>query len=91
MQLSPLPKLSNSGPSRVTTRLHGDVLTRSPIFQKKKLKSKRMKNIFKKMVHNPNSNNSDKNDDSDCSKECKEYYCVTNEEYDWIKCSFCDK
>jgi hypothetical protein len=50
-----------------------------------------MKNNFKKMVHNPNSNNSDKNGDSDCLRECKEYCCVTKEECDWIKCSVCEK
>jgi hypothetical protein len=50
-----------------------------------------MKNNLKKMVQNPNSSNSDRNDDSDCCKECKEYCCVTKEEYDWIKLSFCEK
>jgi hypothetical protein len=84
--LSPPPKLSNSGPSRVTRGLHGVVLTNSPVIQKK-LKAKHMKNNFKKMVHNPNSRNSDKNGDSDCCKECEEYCCVTKEECDWIKCS----
>jgi hypothetical protein len=48
-------------------------------------KASRTKNNLKKTVHNPNSSNSDKNDDSDCCKECKEYYCVTKEECDWIK------
>jgi hypothetical protein len=43
------------------------------------------------MVHNPNSRNSDKNDDSDICKECKEYYYVKKGECDWIKCSFCEK
>jgi hypothetical protein len=62
---------------RVTRSLQVEVLTSSPIIQK---------NSFKKMVHNPNSSNSDKNDDSDCCKECKEYCCVTKEECDWIKC-----
>jgi hypothetical protein len=91
MELSPPPKLSNSGSSRVTRSLHREVLTSSPIIYKKKLKAKHMKNNFKKMVHNPNSSNSDKNDGSGCCKECKEYYCVTKEECDWIKCSFCKK
>jgi hypothetical protein len=50
-----------------------------------------MTDIFKKMVYNPNSSNSDKNYDSDCCKECKEYCCVTKEECDWIKCSLCEK
>jgi hypothetical protein len=36
-----------------------------------------MKNNFKKKVHNPNSSNSDKNYESDCCKECKEYCYVT--------------
>jgi hypothetical protein len=35
--------------------------------------------------------NSDKNNDSDCCKECEECYYVTKEECDWIKCSFCEK
>jgi hypothetical protein len=38
----------------------------SPTIQKKKLKAKRRKHNFKKMVHNPNSNNADKNDEADC-------------------------
>jgi hypothetical protein len=42
------------------------VLTSSHIIQKKKLKAKHGKNNFKKMVHNQNSSNSDKNDYSDC-------------------------
>jgi hypothetical protein len=67
------------------------VLTSLPIIQKKKLKAKYMKNNFKKMVHNPNSINSDKNYDSDCCRECEEYCCVTKEECDWIKCSVCEK
>jgi hypothetical protein len=46
----------------------GEVLTNSPIIQNKKLKAKYMKNNFKKMVHNPNSSNSDKNNDSDCCR-----------------------
>jgi hypothetical protein len=73
MELSLPPKLSNSWPSRVTRSLHGDVLTSLPNIQKKKkLKAKHMKRNFKKKVHNPNSSNSDKNDDSDLCKECKE-------------------
>jgi hypothetical protein len=44
------------------------VLTGSPIIQKKKIKAKHGNNNFKKMVHNPNLSNSDKNDDSDCCK-----------------------
>jgi hypothetical protein len=91
MELSPPPKLSNSGPSKVTRSLRGEVLTSSPVIQKKKLKAKRMKNNFKEMVRNPNSSNADKNDDSDCCKECKEYYSVTKEGCDWIKCSDCEK
>jgi hypothetical protein len=50
-----------------------------------------MKNNVKKMVHNPNSSSSDKNNDSDCCEECKEYCYVTKDECDWIKCSFCEK
>jgi hypothetical protein len=44
------------------------VLTSSPVIQKKKLTAKHRKNKFKKMVHNPNSSNSNKNDDTDCCK-----------------------
>ena len=65
MEFCPPPKLSNSGPSRVTRSLHREVLASSPVIQKTKLKAKHMKNSFKRMVHNPNSSNSDKNDDSD--------------------------
>jgi hypothetical protein len=36
----------------------------SPVTQKKKLKAKHRKNNSKKMVHNPNSSNSDKNHDT---------------------------
>jgi hypothetical protein len=43
------------------------------------------------MVHNQNSSISDKNEESDCRKECKEYCCVTKGECDWIKCSLCEK
>jgi hypothetical protein len=32
------------------------------------IKAKHRKSNFKKMVHNPNSSNSDKNEDSDCCK-----------------------
>jgi hypothetical protein len=39
-----------------------------PVIQKKKLKAKHGKNNFKKMVHNPNSSNSDKNDDTAVNK-----------------------
>jgi hypothetical protein len=60
MELSPPTKLSTSGPSRVTRSLHGEVLTSWPIIQKKKLKAKHMKNNFKKMVRNPNSNSAKK-------------------------------
>ena len=67
------------------------VLTTSQIIQTKKLKATHTKNNFKKIVHNPNSNNSDKNGDSDCCAECKEYCYVTKEECAWIKCSFCEK
>jgi hypothetical protein len=44
------------------------VPTSSPIIRKKKLKAKHRKNNLKKRVHNPNSSNSDKNDDTDCCK-----------------------
>jgi hypothetical protein len=43
------------------------------------------------MVRNPNSSNSDKSDDIDCCKEFKEYYCVTKQDCEWIKCPFCEK
>jgi nucleoside diphosphate kinase len=42
-------------------------LTSSPVIQKK-LRAKHIKNNFKKMVHNTNSSNSDKYDDSDCCR-----------------------
>jgi len=58
MEFSPPPNLRNSGPPRIKTKLHGEVLTSSPIIQKKKQKVKRIKNNFKKMVHNPNWSNS---------------------------------
>lgn len=48
-------------------------------------------NNFKKLVHNSNSNNSEKNDDRDGCKECKEYYYVTKQECGWIKCSVCER
>jgi len=41
------------------------------------------------MVHNPNFSNSDKYDNSDCCKEYKEYYYITKQECDCIKCSVC--
>jgi hypothetical protein len=44
------------------------VLAGWPVVQKKQLKAKHRKNNFKKTVHNPNSRNSDENDDSDCCK-----------------------
>jgi hypothetical protein len=91
MELVSPPKWSNSGPWRVTRSLHGEVLTSSPVIHKMKLKAKHMKNNFKKMVHNPNSSNSDRYYDSDWCKECKEYCCVTKEERDCIKCSVCGK
>jgi hypothetical protein len=40
----------------------------SSFIRKKKLKAKHRKNNFKKMVHNLNASNSDKNDDTDCCK-----------------------
>jgi hypothetical protein len=42
------------------------VLTGSAVSQKKTLKASRGKNNFKRTVRNPDSSNSDKNDDSDC-------------------------
>jgi len=50
-----------------------------------------MKNSFKEVVHNPNSSNSDNGDYNDCCKECKEYYCVTEQDCQWIKCPVCEK
>jgi hypothetical protein len=44
------------------------VLISSPIILKKKLKARHRKNNLKKMVHNPYSSNSDKNNDTDCCK-----------------------
>jgi len=62
MELSTPPSLSNSGPSRVMRSLHGEVLTGSPIVQKKKEEKRAylMGNKVKEMVHNSKSNNSDK-------------------------------
>jgi hypothetical protein len=42
------------------------VLTSSPVIQKKKLKANHRKYNFKKTAHNPNSSNSDQNNDSEC-------------------------
>jgi len=53
-------KLLNSGPSKVTRSLHGEVLTRTPITRKKKQKARYTKNSFKKMVYSPSSGNSDR-------------------------------
>jgi len=61
----PSPKITKLR-ARVTTKLHGEVLTSSPVIQKKEQKAKRMKNNFKKMVHSPNWSNSDKNGETDC-------------------------
>jgi hypothetical protein len=44
------------------------VLTGSPVIQKRKLKAKHRKNNFEEMVHNPNSSNSDKSNESYCCK-----------------------
>jgi hypothetical protein len=43
------------------------------------------------MFHFPSSSNSVVHDDSDCCKECKEYYKLTKQECDWIKWSVCEK
>ena len=91
MELSPPQKLLNSGPSRVTRSLYGEVLTSSPFNQKKNQRTVRTKNNFIKMVHTSNSSNSEKNDDRDNCKECKEYYYVMKQECGWIKCSVCEK
>lgn len=45
MELSPPPTLSNSGPSRVTRSLCGEVFTSSPVIQNMKEEVKRIKNI----------------------------------------------
>jgi hypothetical protein len=44
------------------------VLSSSPVVQEKKPKARLRKKNFKKMVHNPNSSNFGKNDDTDCCK-----------------------
>jgi hypothetical protein len=85
MKLSSPMKLSKSVPSGVTRSLRGEVLTRSPVIQRDKLKAKSTKNDFKKIVQNTNSSDSDKNGDSDCCKECNTR--VTKQECDWTKCS----
>jgi hypothetical protein len=53
-------KVKQKSPWRVSNSL--------PIIRKKKLKAKHRNNNFKKIVHNQNSSNSDKNDDTDCCK-----------------------
>jgi hypothetical protein len=50
-----------------------------------------MKKKFKKIVHNRNSRDSDKDNESDCCKECKECYCVPKGKCGWIKCLVCEK
>jgi len=74
MELFPPQKLPNSGPSRVTRSLYGEVLASLAFNQKKKQRAVRTKNNFKKMDHNSNSSNSEKTDDRDSCKDCKEYY-----------------
>jgi hypothetical protein len=43
------------------------------------------------MFHKPNWNNSDKNGDSGWCKKCNKYNYVTQQEYEWIKFSVCEK
>jgi hypothetical protein len=71
MELSPPPTLLNSGPSRVTRSLRGEVFTSSPIIRNMKQKAKRMNNNFKETGHDPNSSNSNKNHDSDCCRNVR--------------------
>lgn len=47
----------------------GEVLNSSSVIKKWKQEVKSVTNNFKKMAHNPNSSNADKNYDSDCCKE----------------------
>lgn len=67
------------------------VLTSSPNIQGKKQDAKAMKHNFKEMVDKQNSSNSEKNDSSDCCKECKDYYYVRKKECGWRKCSVCER
>jgi hypothetical protein len=91
MKISAPPQLSNSGSSGATTSLRREVLTSSPIIQRKTQKATCAKNNFQEMVHNPKSGNSDKYDERDCYTECEEHCCVTKQEWSWVKCSVCEK
>ena len=62
------------------TKLNGEVLTTSPIIQRKKQKARRIKNNFKKVVHNANWSDIDKNSDTDWCKKGKEYIYLTKQE-----------
>jgi hypothetical protein len=42
------------------------------------------------MVHRPYSCHSNEHEESNCCKECKNYYCVTKKECDWIKHRVCE-
>lgn len=53
------------------------VPTSSSVIQRKREKAKRMKNNFKKLVHNRKARSSDKDNGNDCCKDCRECYCVT--------------
>jgi len=88
MKFSSSQELSNSYLSSVKRSLSGKVFTSSPVTQRKKQKTRLMKNSFKETVHRPNSSNYH---DSDCCKECMECYCVTKQEYEWIECTVCGK
>jgi hypothetical protein len=68
MELSSPPKLSNLGPSRLKRSQHGEVLATSQNIDKKKQKTRSMKNNFKKIIQIPNS--SSYQDDYNCCKEC---------------------
>lgn len=62
-------KTIGHGPSRVRSSLHGEILTVSKNTEKKKQKTRTMKNNFKKIILIPNS--SSHQDGDDCCKECK--------------------
>jgi len=85
MKMSAPPQLWNSGASGVTRSLRREVLTNSPIIQRKTQKATYTENNFEEMVHNPKSDNSDKYDERDCCTESEEHCWVTKQECSSIK------
>lgn len=83
--------VKSSGSSRVTRSLRIEVLTNSPINQRKTQKAKCTKNNIKEKVRNSKQGNSNKFNERDFCTERKENCCVTKQERSWIKCSVCEK